>query len=64
MKATPRADQSGEDRVDIVDLEPQRCAVRCSAGADFLQEDGKALAVLKRHGAPIGDLEFDLEPEG
>src|ERR1700730_11094970 len=52
----------GEDRVDIVDLEPQRGAVRADSRL-FLQEDREALAVLQRHGAAGGDLELDFEAE-
>src|SRR5882757_3052833 len=52
----------GEGRVDIVDLEPQRGAVRGDPRL-FLQEDREALAILQRHGAAGGDLELDLETE-
>src|SRR5689334_9101134 len=44
--AAPRP--SGKGRVDIVDLEPQRGAVRYRARGVFLEEDREALAVLQR----------------
>src|SRR5882757_7675565 len=52
----------GEDRIDIVDLEPQRGAVRAGSRL-LLQEDREALAVLQGHSAAGGDLEFDLQAE-
>src|SRR5216683_810040 len=52
----------GEDHVDIVDLEPQRGAVRHDSWF-FLQEDREALAVLQRHGAAGGNLELDFQAE-
>src|SRR5882757_7939524 len=50
----------GEDRIDIVDLEPQRGAVRGRSRL-FLQKDREALAILQRHSAAGGNLELDLE---
>src|SRR5207302_5005394 len=49
-------------RVDILDLEPQGAAVGPRT-VGFLQEDGEAVAVAQRHGAPVGHVEFDRKAQ-
>src|ERR671911_152570 len=51
-----------EGPVDVVNLEPERDAVRHHV-RPLLQEDRKARAVLQRHRVTGGDLELDLQAE-